>query len=77
MFFEYEYFFFDLFIYWVFYEFFLYIFIVFVKGSVLNVCVDLKVKKNFVLFYGDFREFSCKYCDVFNDVLDFDMFRIF
>lgn len=50
MFFEYEYFFFDLFIYWVFYEFFLYIFIVFVKGSVLNVCVDLKVKKK-ILFY--------------------------
>lgn len=50
MFFEYEYFFFDLFIYWVFYEFFLYIFIVFVKESVLNVCVDLKVKKK-ILFY--------------------------
>lgn len=54
MFFEYEYFFFDLFIYWVFYEFFLYIFIVFVKESVLNLCVDLKVKKKFCFILWGF-----------------------
>lgn len=67
----------DLFTYRVPYEPFLHTPTVFVKESVLNVRADLKVKKkNFALLYGDFRESSCKHCDAFNDVLDFDTFRI-
>lgn len=77
MFFEHEHLSLDLFTYRVPYEPFLHTLTVFVKESVLNVRADLKVKKkNSALLYGDFRESSCKHCDAFNDVLDFDTFRI-
>lgn len=76
MFFEHEHLSLDLFTYRVPYEPFLHTLTVFVKGSVLNVRADLKVKKNFALLYGDFRESICKHCDAFNDVLVFDTFKI-